>query len=245
MPTKMGCIVRWGRRGSKFTEAFLQGGERVELSDQALAVVHAHDAAAVLVFVERRGRIFRYVQWVGTPEEAVRAAQDGTLRPDEIPERVGLLGNYLIRIQARAELDRARRIEETLRILRHELPDDCPTSIAAFARLTEAIAGATIDQILEIGSHYDAIIHDDGFFPAWDALSPTANRVGFTVRRVLYPNPIDPIENLEFRRRLPQAAFAIELAAAALAEPKVTTAQRSLLCGPISRVLDVQLPPCR
>jgi hypothetical protein len=32
MPTKWGRIVRWGRRGAKFTEAVLEGGERVELS---------------------------------------------------------------------------------------------------------------------------------------------------------------------------------------------------------------------
>jgi hypothetical protein len=43
MPAKSGRIVGWGRHGSKFTEAFLEGGERVELSDEALAVVRAHD----------------------------------------------------------------------------------------------------------------------------------------------------------------------------------------------------------
>ena len=34
MPAKSGRIVRWGRRGSKFTEAFLEGGEQVELSER-------------------------------------------------------------------------------------------------------------------------------------------------------------------------------------------------------------------
>ena len=117
---------------------------------------------------------------------------------------------------------------------------NCPTTaqrpLAAFTRLTEAVSGATMDQLLEIGSFYDAIIHDDAFLPALDALSLIAKGVGFTVRGVLFPNPIDPIENLEFRKRLPQAAFAIELAAAALAEARLTKAQRSLLCGPLDPV---------
>lgn len=103
MPTKLGRIVRWGRRGAKFTEAFLEGGERVELSDEALAVVRAHDPTHALVFVERRGRIFRYVQWVGTPAEAVQAVQDGTLRPAEVPAGVTLIGDYLLRHAAGAE----------------------------------------------------------------------------------------------------------------------------------------------
>jgi hypothetical protein len=103
MPTKLGRVVRWGRRGSKFTEAFLEDGERVELSDDALAVVRAHDPAHQLVFVERRGRIFRYVQWVGTPAEAVLAVKDGTLRPGEISAGLFAIGDYLLRHPAGAE----------------------------------------------------------------------------------------------------------------------------------------------
>lgn len=103
MPAKFGRIVRWGRRGSKFTEAFLEGGERVELSDEALAVVRAHDPTHQLVFVERRGRIFRYVQWVGTCEEAVLATQDGTLRPGEVRASILVVGDYLLRHPAGAE----------------------------------------------------------------------------------------------------------------------------------------------
>jgi len=115
MPAKLGRIVRWGRRGSKFTEAFLDGGERVELSDEALAVVRAHDPTDQLVFVERRGRIFRYVQWVGTLAEAAVAMRDGTLRPGEADASILLMGEYLLRHSAGAE---------------DALPSDSPTPMS-------------------------------------------------------------------------------------------------------------------
>jgi hypothetical protein len=125
MPAKSGRIVGWGRHGSKFTEAFLEGGERVELSDEALAVVRAHDPADYLVFVERRGRIFRYVQWVGTCQEAVLALKDGTLRPGEIPAGVLVVGEYLLRHPAGAEgalpSDSPAPMSTT--------PDDLPTTL--------------------------------------------------------------------------------------------------------------------
>jgi hypothetical protein len=92
MPTKIGRIVRWGRQGPKFIEAFLDNGDRVELSPIAMEVVAGHDLKNPLVFVERRGRIFNYVHWVGTPDEAVRARDEGILRPDEIPVSLAAIG---------------------------------------------------------------------------------------------------------------------------------------------------------
>jgi hypothetical protein len=132
MPAKSGRIVGWGRRGSKFTEAFLEGGERVELSDEALAVVRAHDPTDYLVFVERRGRIFRYVHWVGTCQEAVLALKDGTLRPGEIPTGVFAIGDYLLRHPEGAEgtlpLDSTPPMPTT--------PSDLPATLAeALSRL--------------------------------------------------------------------------------------------------------------
>lgn len=92
MPTKTGRVISLGRRGPKFVEAILDSGGTVELSPAMLTEVRARDPAAQLVFVERRGRLFRYVQWVGTFEEAAQALRDGTLRPNEVPWGVQAVG---------------------------------------------------------------------------------------------------------------------------------------------------------
>ncbi len=237
MPTKWGRIVRWGRRGSKFTEAFLEGGERVELSDDALAVVNAHDPTHALVFVERRGRFLRYVQWVGTPDEAVLAVQKGILRSDEVPEGVAMIGGTLLRLNAQIERDQSRRVEETLELLWGVLPDDCPTPARFFARLAEAVVYATDKQLDEVDRLYHAALADDGWRPAMEALSPDARRVGAVVRRARWPNPIDPIAIIEFWKTVPQAAVAIQDGVAALAERKLTEAQRFLLSRPLDSLL--------
>jgi hypothetical protein len=99
MPTKYGRVTSFGRRGPKFTEAFLESGERVELSPPAMEDLLTHNSEHALVFVERRGRLFHYVQWIGTPDEAIRAVESGVLRPNEVPPGVRMIGEALLRIQ--------------------------------------------------------------------------------------------------------------------------------------------------
>lgn len=99
MPTKYGRVTSFGRKGPKFTEAFLESGERVELSPAAMADLLTHDPSHALVFVERRGRLFHYVQWIGLPDEAVRAVKEGVLRPGEVPPGVWMVGEALQRVK--------------------------------------------------------------------------------------------------------------------------------------------------
>jgi hypothetical protein len=99
MPTKYGRVTSFGRRGPKFTEAFLESGERVELSAAAMVDLLTHNPEHALVFVERRGLLFHYVQWIGTPDEAIRAVEAGVLKPNEVPPGVRMIGEALLRIQ--------------------------------------------------------------------------------------------------------------------------------------------------
>lgn len=99
MPTKFGRVTSFGRSGPKFREAFLETGDRVELSPAAMEDLLAHNPEHALVFVERRGRLFHYVQWVGTPDEAIRAVDDGILRPDEVPPNVRIVGEAMQRVK--------------------------------------------------------------------------------------------------------------------------------------------------
>jgi hypothetical protein len=54
------------------------------------------------------------------------------------------------------------------------------------------------------------------------AISRGALGVGYAVRWVRWPNPIDPTENSNWRARIDAAAIAVEWAAAALAEPALS-----------------------
>lgn len=86
MPTKVGSIAGRGRTGAKFVELFLNTGEKVELAHELwedVALTYLPDE--VLHFVERRGRMFRFVHWVGTRAEAEKAVADGTLEQGEVP----------------------------------------------------------------------------------------------------------------------------------------------------------------
>lgn len=86
MTTKVGSIKSLGRTGAKFVEAYLSTGERVELPHPIWDHVRtAYAPGQWLVFVERRGRLFRFVHWVGTPEEAEDARAQGILEPHEVP----------------------------------------------------------------------------------------------------------------------------------------------------------------
>lgn len=86
MPTKVGSISSVGRTGARFVEAYLDSGERVELKHALWDHVGAtYRPGQQLVFVERRGRLFRFVHWAGTLEEANEALASGVLAPDEVP----------------------------------------------------------------------------------------------------------------------------------------------------------------
>lgn len=86
MPTKTGTIARVGRSGSRFVEVFLDTGEKVELSHALFDEVWpSYMPQEELYFVEGRGRLFRFVQWVGTHSEAVAARDRGVLTQEEVP----------------------------------------------------------------------------------------------------------------------------------------------------------------
>lgn len=91
MPTKVGTIQSLGRTGSKFIELHLDTGETVEVPRALYPQVLAYPSGTRLVFVERRGRLFRFVQWVGSVQEAVEAVDSGILAPPEVPPSVRYL----------------------------------------------------------------------------------------------------------------------------------------------------------
>ena len=96
MPTKWGKINTFGRTGAKFVEAYLETGERVELPHEVLRyITERYSRDTSLVFVERRGRLFHYVHWVGSPDEAVVALGQGILSAEEVPVALRTLRDQL------------------------------------------------------------------------------------------------------------------------------------------------------
>jgi hypothetical protein len=229
MPTKVGKITGWGRRGPKFVEAFLEAGQKVELSTEALAAVTAHDPSESLVFVERRGRLFHYVQWVGTCEEAVKAIDEGVLRQDEIPFGAYAMGRAIEQQKAKIASDLRDRYEWAMTRLRHEaLPSSSAIRIDGLGRFIALTLRLTDQQLEEVGRRFSSALGGEWYF-SHAALSREAIHVGFIVRWVRWPNPIGEHENLEFRKNMHPAALAVESGAAALVEPTLTEPQRSLL----------------
>ena len=89
MPTRVGRITRLGRTGEKFQEVYLNSGERVEIPHALMQhIAETYDGRESLIFVERRGRLFHFVQWAGTAAEARWARDRGILRPTEVPPDV-------------------------------------------------------------------------------------------------------------------------------------------------------------
>lgn len=84
MSTKRGCVTELIRVGPKFVQVRITSGEKVELPLALWDLVQTrYRSDQELVFVERRGRIFSFVQWVGTDSEAVQAVRSGDLRERE------------------------------------------------------------------------------------------------------------------------------------------------------------------
>ncbi len=84
MATKRGRIVGIEKIGPKFAQLRLATGDKVELPlDFWAHVQQRYRPEDELVFVERRGRIFSFVQWVGTDHEAEEAVRLGELTARE------------------------------------------------------------------------------------------------------------------------------------------------------------------
>ena len=80
MATKRGRITSIEKIGSQFARLRLSTGEKVELPrDFWEHVQERYRPEDELVFVERRGRIFSFVHWVGTDSEAADALRSGEL----------------------------------------------------------------------------------------------------------------------------------------------------------------------
>jgi hypothetical protein len=238
MPTKFGRIVRYGRAGPKFVEAFLDSGDRVELSPIALRVVQDHDPTAALLFVERRGRIFHYVQWVGAPDEAVQALRDGVLYPNEVPRDILTYGLAWTSLQPRIKELQKERYEQAVLYVRNELPDGGRIPILGFARFASSLLRLTDAQLAELGRAFLGRSYD-AWLAAFEALDSASIRVGFAVRGVRWPDPADNSEWAVFRETLHPAAKASESAAAGLAERRLTSEQFDLLYGPFATYIPV------
>lgn len=114
MATKRGTIVEVAQVGAKFTEARLDSGQRVEVPNDLWQHIRSHyPNDQVLVFVERRGRLFSYVQWVGTDQEAWRAIKSGDLTEREYPEPYGMPAPW-----GRVAAEQVERDEEEYRAVR-------------------------------------------------------------------------------------------------------------------------------
>jgi len=84
MSTKRGCVTELIQVGPKFAQLRISSGQKVELPLALWDLVQArYRPDQELVFVERRGRIFSFVQWVGTDSEAVEAVRSGDLAERE------------------------------------------------------------------------------------------------------------------------------------------------------------------
>jgi len=82
--TKRGRITELIRVGPKFAQLRISSGEKVELPLALWELAQTqYGPDQDLVFVERRGRIFSFVQWVGTDSEAAQAVRSGELRERE------------------------------------------------------------------------------------------------------------------------------------------------------------------
>jgi hypothetical protein len=110
MATKHGRVESLLSVGSKFVQLRLESGQKVELPHDLWAKIQSrHRPDHELVFVERRGRVFSYVQWVGTMAELGIALIRGEVRESELAgiqmphaprERYGPAGEAVARLLA-------------------------------------------------------------------------------------------------------------------------------------------------
>lgn len=143
MPTRTGRIVELIRTGSKFVQLRLSGGEKVEIPLELWAQIQArYRPEQALVFVERRGLVFRYVQWVGTHKEAQQAVAEGALAGKEYSGRAqleGMMDGFATRL-----IERQSRARESVA--------DAPWKAEALAR-----AAAARDVEFRIEMVYDSM----------------------------------------------------------------------------------------
>ncbi len=233
MPTKWGRVVSWGKTDPKFVQAYLESGEKVELPlslrDHMIATYSPNEA---LVFVERRGRLFRFVQWVGRPGEAVEAVAAGILRDDEVPGFVAAAGRMVLGAAAQPAQDAFERKDQALSWIADLLGDDAPNDLDVFGRVIDRLIELSENELERIRRRYEDSLHREQM-NAFSLLSSDALRVGFSVRWVRWPNPKDDDANDQFRMNMDTAALAFEAAVAGLAEPSLARGQVELLWSPL------------
>ena len=232
VPTKVGSIVSWGRSGRQFVEANLHTGERVELPLAMRVQVDRYRDGFPLVFVERRGRLFRYVHWLGTPEEALGALRSGILRPEEITTDVRVNAGMLDWIAEEQQL----RASEALQLIQDVLPTTSRTSLAAFRFLIESLLLLGDRDIQRVRDDHEAWL-STGTLTVMSAISQDALRVGYAVRWVRWPNPRDPTRNSDWRAGMDPAASAVEWAVASLAEPTLSEADVIATYAPLETAI--------
>lgn len=149
MSTKYGTVTSIGRKGRRFTEAMLSSGERVELSAAAMGELFDRVPHEALVFVERRGLMFSYVQWIGTPEEALAALDKGLLKSHEIPWQVQWAGEAMRRIRDGTSAIR----------LAEPPPTDINWDAGTIAALNQ-LASATPRTWAALAQHHAEVSHD-------------------------------------------------------------------------------------
>lgn len=245
MPTKFGRIVAWERTGAKFSQARLEGGERVDVPlDLRSVIERKYGPESSLVFVERRGKLFRYVHWAGTADEAVAAADAGLLRPNEIPWDIRMIGEELGRIRERERTRQAERRELALARLRELLGRDAP-SIPLLARLIDASLRLTEPDLRPIRAEFARILDTGEFTAGFTSLSDAAINAGYAVRWVRWPGPPEPDDQQLYRMQMDDAARAIEVAAAALSEPTLDRRWFDVLRRPLAGLISERPQPQR
>lgn len=85
MTTKVGEIAGVEKTSDKFVRLRLDDGQRVDVPVALMEhIANTYQRNEFLVFVERRGRVFSYVQWVGSIPDAHKAVADGVLTPADV-----------------------------------------------------------------------------------------------------------------------------------------------------------------
>ncbi len=239
MATRVGRVERWGRSGARFAEAFLDTGDRVEIPNSLRASVELEASGPTLVFVERRGKLFKFVQWIGTPEAAVSAEAAGELSDADITPEVRLLADLHRHSgePSRTRVGEDDRAIDAVQMIRGFLPLGSRTTLLVFAELIQKVRGLDDAANDQVAAAYEDALTSSSYTSPMLTVSRDALAVGYAVRWVRWPNPEDPCQAALWRATVPTPAVAAEWAAAALAEPALDEEAVAALYAPLEGVI--------
>jgi hypothetical protein len=193
-----------------------------------------------LVFVERRGRLFKFVHWVGEPDEALAAVRQGILRANEIDTRVHLLGTALGDVKARVREARVERARFVLTAIDSKVQPGFHAGVRGYGLLAKWLIATKESALLDVRrrqSEWMGFSH----LEAMALITEGALEVGSLVRSIRWPDPDASLDPWAWRQALDGVAKAVEWGAAALAEPQLTGDQVREMYWP----LDHEIPLAR